>query len=137
LRVFRKAEFGGGIPLRNTVFESNGFRVVDSHDIARARGSTLTQQLRDSEALYSWVYRVLYHRLSRTQQSYFEHTLAKMDAWGRPPVIVLTPIHPAMRAFLGPLGWDARHRQVLAYLHELSRRYRFSLVDMTSISSFG
>ena len=59
-----------------------------------------------------------------------------MDAWGRPPVIVLTPIHPAMRAFLGPLGWNERYRQVLAYLHELSTRYRFSLVDMTSISSF-
>jgi hypothetical protein len=137
VRVFRKTVFGGGIPLRNTVFTSNGFRTFDIHDIARARGSTLAAQLRASEALYSWVYRVLYHRLSPTQQNYFEDTLAKMDAWGSPPVIVLTPIHPAMRAVLGPVGWSARHRQVLAYLHELSKRYRFSLVDMTSLSSFG
>jgi hypothetical protein len=137
IRVFRKTVFGGGIPLRNTVFTSNGFRIFDAHDLAFARGSTFEQQLRDSEALYSWVYRVLYHRLSPTQQRYFEDTLAKMDAWGRPPVIVLTPIHPEMRAALGPLGWNARYRQVLAYLHHLSRRYRFSLVDMTSLSSFG
>jgi hypothetical protein len=137
IRVFRKTEFGNGIPLRNALFTANGFRRYDIHDIARANGSSLADQLRASENLYSWVYRRLYHRLSPTQQSYFEDTLAKMNAWGRPPVIVLTPIHPAMRAVLGPLGWNVRYRQVLAYLHELSTRYRFSLVDMTSLSSFG
>jgi len=136
IRVFRKTEFGNGIPLRNALFAANGFRKYDIHDIARANGSSFADQLRASENLYAWVYRRLYHSLSRTQQSYFEDTLAKMDAWGSPPVIVLTPIHPAMRAFLGPLGWNERYRQVLAYLHQLSARYRFSLVDMTSISSF-
>ena len=137
IRVVRKTAFGNGIPLRNTVFAANGFRIVDSHDIARARGSTFADQLRGSEALYSWVYRTLYHRLSPTQESYFERTLAKMDAWGEPPLIVLTPIHPAMRAVLGPLGWNVRHRQALAYLDALSKRYRFTLLDMTSLSSFG
>lgn len=137
IRVFRKTEFGNGIPLRNALFSANGFRRYDIHDIARANGSSLADQLRASEGLYSWVYRRLYHRLSPTQQSYFEDTLAKMNAWGRPPVIVLTPIHPKMRAVLGPLGWNVRYRQVLAYLHELSARYRFSVVDMTSLSSFG
>jgi hypothetical protein len=137
MRVFRKTVFGNGIPLRNTGFTANGFRRIDSHDIARARGSTFADQLRGSEALYSWVYRTLYHRLSPTQERYFERTLAKMEAWGEPPVIVLTPIHPAMRAVLGPLGWNVRHRQVLAYLDALSKRYRFTLLDMTSLSSFG
>jgi hypothetical protein len=137
IRVVVKTAFGNGIPLRNTVFDTNGFRAVDAHDIARANGSTLADQLRASEALYSWVYRTLYHGLSATQQSYFERTLAKMNAWGEPPVIVLTPIHPAMRAVLGPLGWNVRHRQVLAYLDALSQRYRFTVIDMTSLSSFG
>ncbi len=137
IRVVRKTAFGNGISLRNTLFTANGFRIVDSHDVARARGSTLADQLRGSEALYSWVYRTLYHRLSATQESYFERSLAKMDAWGEPPVIVLTPIHPAMRAVLGPLGWNVRHRQVLAYLDALSKRYRFTVLDMTSLSSFG
>jgi hypothetical protein len=136
IKVVRKVDFGNGIPLRNTVFSANGFRAVDSHDIARARGSTFADQLRSSEALYSFVYRTLYHRLSTTQERYFERTLAKMDAWGEPPVIVLTPIHPAMRAVLGPLGWNVRHRQVLAYLAALSKHYRFTLLDMTSLSSF-
>jgi hypothetical protein len=137
IRVVRKTAFGNGIPLRNAVFTPNGFRILDFHDIARAHGSTLAAQLHGSEALYSWVYRVLYHRLSPTQKGYFERTLAKMDAWGEPPVIVLTPIHPAMRKVLGPLGWNVRYRQVLAYLDALSHRYRFTLVDMTSLSSFG
>ena len=137
MRVLRKSAFGSGIPLRNTVFTKNGFRLVDSHDVARARGSTFADQLRGSEALYSWVYRTLYRRLSATQEHYFERTLAKMNAWGEAPVIVLTPIHPAMRAVLGPLGWNVRHRQVLAYLDALSKRYRFTLLDMTSLSSFG
>jgi hypothetical protein len=136
-RVFRKSVVGNGIPLRNTVFAANGFRATDIHDIARARGSSLAEQLRASEGLYSWVYRTLYHRLSPTQESYFERTLAKMDAWGAPPVIVLTPIHPQMRKVLGPLGWNVRYRQVRAYLRALSTRYRFTVLDMTSISSFG
>jgi hypothetical protein len=42
-----------------------------------------------------------------------------------------------MRAVLGPLGWNVRHRQVLAYLDALSKRYRFTVLDMTSLSSFG
>lgn len=137
IRVFRKTEFGNGIRLRNTVFTPNGFRILDIHDIARARGSSLADQLRASESLYSWVYTRLYHGLSGTQQRYFQDTLAKMNAWGSPPVVVLTPIHPAMRKALGPLGWNTRYREVRVYLRELAARYRFSVVDMTSLSSFG
>jgi hypothetical protein len=137
IRVFRKTEFGSGIRLRNTVFAPDGFRRLDIHDIARASGSSLAEELRASESLYAWVYRRLYHGLSPTQQRYFRDTVAKMNAWGAPPVVVLTPIHPAMRKALGPLGWNVRYRQVRTYLRELAARYRFSLVDMTSLSSFG
>jgi hypothetical protein len=135
-RVVRKTWLGPGIPLENTAFAPNGFRRFDVHDAAFARGRTLAQELRASEALYSRVYG-RYRRLSPTQQGYFERALAQMDAWGAPPVIVLTPVHPAMRRTLGPLGWRERRRQVLAYLHELRRRHRFELLDLTSLSSFG
>jgi hypothetical protein len=137
LRVVRKTWFGSGIRLRNTSFAPNGFRAVDVHDIARARGSTLAEQLRASEALYSFVYRKLYRRLDPTQERFFERTLALMDAWGHPPVIVISPIHPEMRKALAPLGWEVRHRQVLAYLASLHARYRFTVLDFTSLSSFG
>jgi hypothetical protein len=137
IRVLRAEASGKGIKLRDTVFTSNGYRALDVHDIARAHGSTLAAQLRASEALYSWVYRTIYPRLSPKEQGYFERTLAKMDAWGYPPVLVLSPIHPALRKVLAPLGWTARHRQVVAFIASLHRRYAFTFIDMTSLSSFG
>jgi hypothetical protein len=83
------------------------------------------------------VYRTLYPRLSPSAEGYVERTLAKMDAWGYPPVLVLSPIHPALRKALGALGWDERHRQVVEYIESLHKRYAFTFVDMTSLSSFG
>jgi hypothetical protein len=68
---------------------------------------------------------------------YFLKTLAAMNSWGISPVLVLTPIHPKLHAIIGPLGWDVRHRQVLAYLAGLQAKYRFTVIDMTSIASFG
>ena len=137
IKVLRAEIAGQGIPLRDAVFTNNGYRSLDVHDIARAHGSTLAAQLRASEALYSWVYRSIYPRLSRAEEGYFERTLAKMNAWGYPPVIVLSPIHPALRKVLGPLGWTVRHRQVLAYVDSLKARHPFTFMDMTSLSSFG
>jgi hypothetical protein len=137
IKVLRADASGKGIPLRDTVFTNNGYRAIDVHDIAKAHGSSLAAQLRASEALYSWVYRTLYPRLSPSSESYFERTVAKMKEWGYAPVIVLSPIHPAFRKALGPLGWDSRHREVLAYLRALQRRDGFTFLDMTSLSSFG
>jgi len=68
---------------------------------------------------------------------YFEKTVAAMNRWGIRPVLVLTPIHPELHAIIGPQGWDRRHQQVLDYLHKLQARYRFTVMDMTSITSFG
>jgi hypothetical protein len=137
VKVIRADISGKGIPLRDAVFTNNGYRSLDVHDIARANGSTLAAQLRASEVLYSWVYRSIYPRLSPTEERYFVQTLAKMNEWGYAPVIVLSPIHPALRKVLGPLGWDTRHRQVLAYIASLKKRYPFTFLDMTSLSSFG
>jgi hypothetical protein len=68
---------------------------------------------------------------------YFERTLAAMNRWGATPVLVLTPIHPRLHALAGPLGWDARHQAVLDYLDRISSKYRFTVMDLTSIGSFG
>jgi hypothetical protein len=136
VRVVRKTAFGHGIPLQNTAFAPNGFRRFDVHDAAFAAGATLAGQLRASEALYAGVYS-RYHRLSPREQAYFEQTLAAMNRWGHPPVIVITPLHPQMREALGPLGWTQRRREVLAYIRTLRSRYRFELLDLTYLSSFG
>ena len=123
-------------PAREHGVRADGFRRYDIHDAAFARGRTLAQELRASEALYARVYS-RYRGLSPAQMRYFERTLAQMDAWGEPPVIVLTPLHPAMRRALAPLGWTERRRQVLAFLAALRARHRFELLDLTSLSSFG
>lgn len=68
---------------------------------------------------------------------YFERTLASMNRWGIHPVLVLTPVHPTLLKIIGPLGWNSRHQQVLDYLAKLQARYRFTVIDMTQISSFG
>lgn len=137
VKVLQAEVSGKGIHLKDAVFTNNGYRSLDVHDIARADGSTLAAQLRASESLYSWVYRTIYPRLSPTEEGYVERTLAQMDAWGYAPVIVLSPIHPALRKVLAPLGWTARYHQVLAYMASLKPKYRFTFLDMTSISSFG
>jgi hypothetical protein len=138
VHVLRKTELGKGIHLQDAVFAANGYRALDVHDVAKAQGSSLAAQLRASEALYSQLYRTMQHRLSPAQERYFERTLAKMDAWGHAPVIVLSPIHPALRKVLAPLGWTQRHRQVLAFLDRLKQKgYRFTFLDMTSLSTFG
>ncbi len=74
---------------------------------------------------------------SAEPRRYFERTLAAMNAWGVQPVLVLTPIHPVLHKLIGPLGWDDRHRQLLEYLTRLSSRFRFTVIDMTSIATFG
>jgi hypothetical protein len=52
-------------------------------------------------------------------------------------LFVLTPIHPTLHKLIGPLGWDARHQKVLDYLARLHSKYRFTVIDMTSIATFG
>jgi hypothetical protein len=68
---------------------------------------------------------------------YFEQTIAAMNRWGIHPVLVVTPIHPKLHKLIGPLGWDKRHQQVLDYLAGLQSRYRFTVIDMTAIATFG
>ncbi|MFA4965594.1 MAG: hypothetical protein WC709_08180 [Thermoleophilia bacterium] len=78
---------------------------------------------------YSDLYRTAYRRLDPEAQRYFEEALAFMNAQGATPLIVLTPINPKLRDVVGPLGWDTRHQQVLAYLEALASTYHFLLLD--------
>jgi hypothetical protein len=79
----------------------------------------------------------LYTHLSGLSKSYLERTLRDLNAWGEAPVIVLSPMHPKLERELGPVGWSARHRDLVAYLQGLHPRYRFRFLDFTSIRSFG
>jgi hypothetical protein len=117
-------------------FSPDGFRRSDFNDDQMARGHTLDERLRGSIVEYRAIFGS-YHELSGRQQRFFEQTLAAMNSNGEEPTIVISPVHPSLLAVIGPLGWNDRHRDVLAYLDSLSGRYRFQVADMSRISSFG
>jgi hypothetical protein len=100
-----------------------------------ASGAGLSARIKASAAEVEAEYK--HPAFTAEPQRYFERTLAAMNRWGTHPVIVLTPIHPTLHTLVGPLGWDRRHQQVLDYLAKLSHRYTFTVIDMTSIESFG
>ncbi len=75
--------------------------------------------------------------LSPDEQRYLEQTLALFASWGGDGVIVLTPTQPQVLAALKEGDWQQRHDDVLALLERLGRRYHFTVVDLSSIESFG
>ncbi len=79
----------------------------------------------------------LYTHLAGVPKSYLERSLRDLDRWGDPPVIVLTPMHPKLERELGPVGWSACHRELVAYLRRLRSEHAFRFLDFTSIRSFG
>jgi hypothetical protein len=118
-----------------SVFASDGFRSIDYHDRRLARGITLAKELPATIKQYVGIYEG-YDHLDPRAKSFFVQTLQRMNSWGTTPVIVLTPYQARVLAALKGVGWDARHRQVLAYLAALQARYHFILLDMTSVASF-
>jgi hypothetical protein len=86
---------------------------------------------------YETIYRDKYPSLLPMSQEYFTKILAALNSWGTSPVIVLTPVHPDMLAAIGPLGFNDRRQEAIAYIKSLAATYHFTFVDMTDISSFG
>jgi hypothetical protein len=120
-----------------TQFAPDGFRVLDYHDQNLAKGRGLARQLPATIRQGIDTYRGDYSRLDPAAEAYFQRTLTLINSLGDAPVLVLTPMQPQMLAAVGPLGYEARYGDVLAYLHSLNGRYRFELLDFTHLSSFG
>jgi hypothetical protein len=70
-------------------------------------------------------------------KSYLEKTLKLFASWGGHGIIVIPPSEPGLIAALDPLGWSQRHQEVVDYLATLHGTYDFTVVDMTSLSSYG
>ena len=85
---------------------------------------------------YTNLYKSVYHEMDPEAQRYFVQTLAFMNSHGATPILVLTPINPRLRRIVGPLGWEQRHRQVVAYIQSLRSRFRFDFIDVTDITTF-
>lgn len=133
-----KGKIDGKKPLGSADFAADGFRSKDFHDLIRASGTSFKDQL--DATITQWVATyAVYKQLGQRSRQYFQQTVAAMNRWGATPVIVLPPMQPRLLARIRPLGWDQRHRQVLAYLRGLqaSGSYRFRLIDDSEISAFG
>ncbi|MDX6591156.1 MAG: hypothetical protein QOJ13_352 [Gaiellales bacterium] len=78
-----------------------------------------------------------YPELARTPLAYFEESLRLMKGWKTTPVIVITPMSPKLQQLLGPLGWNDRRRDVVQELKRLKTRYRFELLDLSSVETWG
>ena len=74
-----------------TEYAPNGLRQWDFHDLAQARGTSLSTGIGQSITQYRSIYTSGYPGLATTPERWFERTLRAMHAWGTRPVIVLTP----------------------------------------------
>jgi hypothetical protein len=120
-----------------TEYAPNGLRQWDFHDLAQARGTSLSTGIGQSITQYRSIYTSGYPGLAPTPQRWFERTLRVMHAWGIRPVIVLTPVQPKLLRVIGPLGWQRRHAQVVSYLHAVAKHTPFELLDASHVATFG
>jgi hypothetical protein len=94
-------------------------------------------QTAESLTRYTLLYQTAYHSLDPQAMRYVEQTLALMNQSGSEPLIVLTPLSPLFQQKLGPLGWNERHQQVVAFFTSLQSKYKFTFADVTSVSTWG
>ena len=78
-----------------------------------------------------------YRALDPRAKRFFEQTMQKFASWGGRGLIVIAPSEPRLIAALRPLGYEARYRQVLAYLAAMQKRYDFKVVDMSTVDKYG
>jgi hypothetical protein len=120
-----------------TEYAPNGLRQWDFHDLAQARGTSLSTGIGQSITQYRSIYTSGYPGLATTPRRWFERTLSVMHSWGARPVIVLTPVQPKLLRVISPLGWQRRHAQVVRYLHTVAKRIPFELLDASHVATFG
>lgn len=120
-----------------TEYAPNGLRQWDFHDLAEARGTSLSTGIGQSITLYRGIYTNTYPGLATAPRRWFERTLRAMHTWGTRPIIVLTPVQPKLLRVIGPLGWQRRHAQVVRYLRAVAKRIPFELLDASHVATFG
>ncbi|HET6173725.1 MAG TPA: hypothetical protein VFD90_14015 [Gaiellales bacterium] len=120
-----------------TQFTPSGFRLWDIHDAARARGFSLKQGIALTTREYTHIYSSTYPRLSPEPELWFSRTLRLLNHWGTRPLIVLTPVQPSLLRAIGPVGWNRRHAQVVAYLRHLQAHASFDVLDASHVATFG
>jgi len=119
-----------------TVWAADGYLRVSRYEVMLREGISREKLTATRLKIYVDSYHD-WGALSPRATQVVEMTIACMNSWRWKPVIVLPPYHPYVLAAIRPLGWDTRHRELLAYLAELQSRYNFVVVDLSDIRSFG
>ena len=127
----------GGRKAPKPEFAADGFRRWDAHDRRAEKGLSFADALPASVRIYTRAHGERLDGLSPLAKEYVERTLASMRDWGVRPVVVLSPIHPRLRAKLAAVGYEQHHREAVAWLESLRQRYDFVFLDMTGLDAFG
>jgi hypothetical protein len=129
------AEMPAGRDLGLTTYGPDGVVLRNRYDIRAENGYSLDRALAWSVNRATERYATTTPALDARSTEYFEKTLDLLDRLGRTPVIVFMPVHPVLLDAVRPLGWDERHREVLAYLERLRETYDFVTLDLSELSS--
>lgn len=130
-----EVEMPAGRDLELTTFGADGVVLRNRYDIRAENGYTLDRALAWSVNRATERYATTTPALDARSTEYFEKTLDLLDRLGRTPVIVFMPVHPVLLDAVRPLGWDERHREVLAYLEALQKDHDFRVLDLSELSS--
>ncbi len=120
-------------------YAANGLLLNNWYDVLEAQGRTLDTAVR------IWVGQTkatlndsAVHRKDWSlNRVCFAHTLSPLNSIGVRPLIVVMPTQPLAIQLLGRDWWEATVTNFLVQLRTLRKRYRFALLDYSSIEAFG
>ena len=119
-----------------TEWRPDGSLKVSHYDLALAGGAQRDDLVADRAQQFVTNYND-FTRLLPNEKRVFETTLARWNRWQWIPVILLPPYSDELLPVLKAHGWDARHRETLAYLADLHETYRFVVIDFSNVDAFG
>lgn len=131
------AEMPAGRDLELTTYGPDGVVLRNRYDIRAENGYTLDRALAWSVARATERYQTTTPALDARAKEYFEKDLDLLDRLGATPVVVFTPVHPALLDAVRPLGWGERHREVLTYLRGLKTRHDLVILDLSELGTVG
>jgi len=131
------ADVPKGRDLALTRYGPDGAVLHNRYDLAVERGRRLSHSVDCSIDAALKRYATTTPALFPRSKRYFQKTLGLLNKMGSTPAVVFMPLHPRLLAAVRSAGWDERHREVVTYLHGLQKEYRFRLLDLSELSSFG
>lgn len=131
-----RVQLTGHFPQHYT-FDADGYLHYTEYEQERATGHyDLDTKIQREIAQY--VGRTAgYSAISPERRAYLEKLLQYCHDRRIKVVIWVTPLGPKLLESIGPRGYEAREREVLAMLHELGAKYGDPVYDFSSVEKFG